>query len=173
MHRVHFSGGRIGIQTQMGIMIKISNVKSCVANVVYFLKNKIKIYRDKRFLRKHGCDSWKQFNYVYDPDINMSAARVVDYYHGYKCIKCIDDANHFVYHWDIAFDGVYVLSQWCDENLVEKYRIDFLRVEKINRTTCESNEKKEWIMNQLFGGDYIFIAFKDPMDYTLFTLRWG
>jgi hypothetical protein len=31
----------------------------------------------------------------------------------------------------------------------------------------------EWEINELGGGDYIFVAFKEQRDYTWFILRWN
>lgn len=136
----------------------------------YYLKNKIKTLQDKMFLKRHGCKTWEQYNYIYDPDINLSAIQVGDYYHGYKSIKCIDNPQHIAYHCEIAFSGISVLSQWCDNNCVDKYRFDFLRVRRVGNST---DEKEEWHINGIGDVDYIFVAFKNPMDCTMFTLTWG
>jgi hypothetical protein len=31
----------------------------------------------------------------------------------------------------------------------------------------------EWHINELGGGDYIFIAFKDEVDFMMFMLKWA
>jgi hypothetical protein len=72
-----------------------------------------------------------------------------------------------VYHWDLGSDGIYVLSNWCKENLKGKFRFDFHRV--IN---CPATAN-EWEINEIGGVDYIFFACQDPEDFFIFKLKWG
>ncbi len=129
-----------------------------------------KAYRnwsDQRFLKKHGCNNWEQYNRRYDPNVVYGATRIKDFYHGYSNVYCFENHKHIIYEWDIAFDGIYVATEWCKENLKGKYRFDFHRVMRAPSTASE------WEVNELGGGDYIFFACKDPRDYTLFLLRWA
>lgn len=128
----------------------------------YFRKEK-----ERRFLKKHGCKTWKEYNRNYDPDYNISASRIKDVYYGYSHIYCFENHKHEIYEWDLYLDGMYRVDKWCKENLKDKYRFDFLRVIKAPSTN------NEWEINELGGGDYIFAAFKNPKDYTLFLLRWS
>jgi len=131
------------------------------------LINKYRLWKEKRFLKKHGCETREQYNYKYDPDINKLATRIKDFYYGYPYIYCFEMHAHIIYEWDIVYDGVYVATNWCKENLTDKFRFDFHRC---NRKPSTANE---WEINELFGGDYIFFACKDPKDYTMFLLRWS
>jgi hypothetical protein len=132
-----------------------------------FVKQRYKQWRDRRFLKRHGVEKWAQYNHRYDPDINWRATRVNDFYHGYPYVHCFENHRHEVYHWDVHLDGIYVLSQWCEDNCKGKFRFDFHRAMNAPGTAWE------WHINELGGGDYIFAAFKDPEDFFIFRLKWG
>jgi hypothetical protein len=132
-----------------------------------YLRIKIKTWQERRFLKRHGCDSWEQYNYRFDPDIFKPASRIRDYYRGYPYFYCFENHKHEVYDWDIHIDGIYVLSKWCKKNCKDKFRFDFHRAMKAPATA------NEWEINELGGGDYIFVAFKEQRDYTWFILRWN
>ena len=102
---------------------------------------------------------------MYDPDYNTRASRVKGYYFGYPYVQCITDRDHTIYFWDLCWCGVTVIHQWCKENCKDKFRIDPLRVIKHSYTD-------EWYINELGGGDYYFIAFKNESDMMWFKLRW-
>jgi len=131
------------------------------------IKQRYAAWKDNKFLKKHGCETWEQYNYRFDPDYNIRATRITDYYHGYPHWTPIMDRNHQAYYWDVHSDGIYVLSQWCKENLKDKFRFDFQRVMKAPATAYQ------WEINELGGEDYIFFACKDPEDFFLFQLKWG
>jgi hypothetical protein len=121
-------------------------------------------WRERRFLKAHGCVTREQYDHRYDPGINRRASRVNDFYLGYPYVYCFENRGHDVYYWDLAIDGIYVLNQWCKENCTDKFRFD---VHRVLSTTSG------WKINELGGGDYIFFACKNPKDYTLFLLRWA
>lgn len=131
------------------------------------IKKTYEFYRDRAFLKKHGCESWKQYHKIYDPDCNPRASRIRDYYHGYPYVYCFENRHHEVYDWDVGRDGAYVLDKWCEKHCRDKYRIDFHRVLKAPSTA------NEWEMNDIGGSDYIFIAFKEQRDYTWCLMRWS
>lgn len=108
---------------------------------------------------------WEHYRRQYDADHNYRASRVKDYFHGYPYVYVFENHNHDIYYWDIAVDGIYVASQWCEKNCKDKYRFDFLRVYQ--------NYWGDWEINEIGGGDYIFAAFKNERDYMLFMLRWS
>lgn len=122
-------------------------------------------WREKLFLKKHGFETRAQYERFYDPDYNIRATRIKDYYHGYHYVYCFDDSDHTVYFWDFGYDGQYVINNWCKANLKDKFRMDFLRVWKEHYT-------QEWEINEIGGSDYIFIAFKNEQDMMWFKLRW-
>ena len=132
-----------------------------------YFRTRIKQWQDRRFLKRHGVETWAQYNRQYDPDINWRATRVKDFYQGYPYVYCFENRNHDVYYWDIGFDGTYVVGNWCDDNCKDKYRMDFHRVIKYPSTA------NQWEMNDLGGGDYVFAAFKNERDFFMFALKWS
>lgn len=139
---------------------------------VDIIRNKWRRWRSQRFLKKHGVESWKQYHREYDPAFNPRASVVNQIYYGYPYVYCFENHNHTVYDWDLAYDGVYVISQWIDELVklydekqIPPYRFDCFRVIK--------NQQNEWEVNELGGGDNIFVAFKNERDFMMFLLRWS
>jgi len=121
---------------------------------------------DDRFLRRHGCDDWKQFYHRYDPNVNCRATRIRDFYHGYSVFYCIEDHQHPAYYWDVYQSGISKLQDWADSNCQGQVRFDF------HRATKESHANDEWEVNELSGVDHIFAAFENASDATMFALRW-
>lgn len=128
-------------------------------------------WKERRFLRKHGCETRAQYDYRFDPDYNNRASRVKDYYHGYEFVYCIEPDGHYAYK--VLFDfgpggyrtGENDIWDWCIEHCEGKWRADYLRVLK--------NYWGEWEINEIGGGDYLFWAFQNEMDYMNFLLRWS
>ncbi len=54
------------------------------------IKAKYKSWSDHWFLKRHGCDSWKQYYHMYDPDVNYRANEVKLYYDGYPYVYQFD-----------------------------------------------------------------------------------
>jgi hypothetical protein len=129
------------------------------------IKQKYLDWREKLFLKKHGFETRAQYDRFYDPDYDLRATRIKDYYHGYPHIHRFDDHEHTIYFWDLGYDGRYVINKWCKENLTDKFRVDYLRV-------LQDPYTQEWHINEIGGGDYIFIAFKNEQDFMWFKLRW-
>ena len=136
-----------------------------IKKIMNYLKQKYLDWREKRFLKKHGCENRAQYERMYDPDYNIRATRVKDYYFGYPYVHCFTDRDHTAYFVDLGWCGMPVIHQWCKENLKDKFRIDFLQVLKDSYTD-------EWEVNGIGGGDYYFIAFKNESDMMWFKLRW-
>ena len=137
------------------------------------IKARYKSFKEQRFLKRHGCETRKEYNRMYDPDYNIRATRIVDIYHGYPHVYCFENRKNFAY--TLLYDwgpggfrhGFDDIIDWCEENLRDKFRMDSHRVIKYPSTA------NQWEVNELGGGDYIFAAFKDPKDYTHFLLRWS
>ncbi len=129
------------------------------------LQARWRLFKNRRFLSKHNCETWRQYRYHHDPDYNIRASRVSDKFHGYPYVHRFSDHTHEVYYWDVGHDGIYVLSQWCDRYLRDKYRFDVLRVMR------ESDG--EWCESVIGEGDFVFVGFKNEQDYTHFVLRWS
>lgn len=129
--------------------------------------------KSDRFLKKHHCKTWAHYLRVYDPDHNVRASRITDYYHGYKHIHVIEQRDHYAYQCIYDYgpggfrEGWMDLIEWCEKNCKDKFRFDMHRAMKAPATAYQ------WEINELAGGDYIFAAFKDERDYMHFLLRWS
>jgi hypothetical protein len=88
-------------------------------------------------------------------------------------VHCFSNHNHPVYYLDLGYDGTYVLDQWCLKNLKHKFRMDALRAFSQTPIGPSGAGEPEWWINEIGGGDYLFAAFKDPVDYQWFMLRWS
>jgi len=133
--------------------------------MISYLKQKYLDWKEQIFLKSYGFETRAQYERFHDPDYNIRATRIKDYYHGYPYVYRFDDCDHTIYFWDLGHDGRYVINKWCQENLKDKFRFDFLRV-------WQDRYTQEWEINSLGGGDYIFIAFKNEQDFMWFRLRW-
>ena len=104
-----------------------------------------------------------------DPNFNRMASRVKDMYHGYKYIYRAEAASFYQVRYDYGPGGVRFNFQdsadWCRENLIDKFRVDFLRV-------IQDSYNDEWYINEIGGGDYVFFAFMNEQDYLWFRLKW-
>lgn len=137
---------------------------------MFRLKARIRKYKSDRFLKKHGCDTYRQYNRRYDPDYSYRANRVIDSYFGYQHIYCFPN-KHYAYETLYDYgpggyrDGYHEIVEWCEKHCKHKFRFDFKRVLQ--------NYWGEWENNEIGGGDYLFVAFKDERDYLHFMLRWS
>ena len=129
--------------------------------------------RAERKLKKSGYKSWEHYRRWNDPDTLCRATRVKDFYHGYKYVHCFEDRNHYAYEllYDYGPGGIKYgddeIVEWLDKNAKFTSRIDMHRVIKCPATA------DQWEFNDLGGGDYIFVAFKEEKDYMMFLLRWS
>lgn len=135
------------------------------------IKNKYKSWSDRRFLKKHGCDNWNQFHYRNDPDVNYRATEVKQYYHGYPYVYRFE-RTHQIYDWDICYSGWDIVESQVKINCQGKFRFDALRVMPQNGIGIDGKVETVWFINEMGGGDYIYVAFKEPKDYTMFLLKW-
>lgn len=129
--------------------------------------------RAERKLKKSGYNSWAVYRRMRDPDVFYCTDRVKDFYKGYKFVHCIENRNHYAY--DLIYDygpggikyGESDIYDWMDKKPRFKSRMDMHRVIRYPSTS------NEWTFNDMGGGDYIFVAFKDEKDYMMFLLRWS
>jgi len=124
------------------------------------LRARWKLWRDRRFLKRRGFSSWRQYKRMTDPDICRWATNIKDYFQGYPHVICMENYGSAVYSTKI--DAVIF---WCMLNLEHQYSYAALRVWK--------NWRGDWEINELAGGDYYFFAFKSQSDAVLFTLKWS
>lgn len=132
---------------------------------------KYKTWKEKRFLKKHSCETWSQYNRRYDPDYQPRADRVKDYYHGYQHIVQFTTARGDPWtRFGTWLEGLEAIHKWCDDNCEDKWRHDILRVIEVKDFF---REEYEWVVNEIGGGDVLFFAFKNDHDAFLFKLTWG
>lgn len=141
-----------------------------IMELVSNLKTRFYNWRERRFLRKHGCCSWDQYHRVYDPDHNPRGSTLRDFYHGYPCRHVFENYNHFCYNLIADYGpggriyGFHRMEVWCDDNIKHKFRKDGIRLAKF---------QNEWHINEISGEDRIVFAFENERDYAWFMLRWS
>ena len=124
-----------------------------------------------RKLKKSGYETWARYKHNRDPDVNMYANHLDDFYKGYPYIYAIEDFNHYAY--DTLYDygpggtayGFNEMEAWCHEKIRWNFRVDIHRVWK--------DQWGKYSLNDIGGGDIIFFAFKREQDFTHFLLRWA
>jgi hypothetical protein len=127
----------------------------------------------RRYLKKMG---WTEAAYQKqtDPLHNMRASRISDYYHGYKHIHMFDSTQVSPFigdkHWIEVYGNI---NAWCLTNCQGRWREDIHRVYKQTGLGVDGKEYPEYFLNDLSGSDYLFYAFENSKDYTLFCLRWS
>lgn len=141
------------------------------------IKAYIKLKKNQRFLKKHGCRTWEQYNHAYDPDIIRNATLISQYYHGYPYLHYFEEAPSAIYgDWRIWYQN---MRDWCEKNCEDKYREDIHRVirekglihNEYNDTMIWS-DTEDFSMNDIGGWDVLFFAFKSKQDLVWFKLRW-
>lgn len=143
-------------------------------NFLNKISSSYKSWKEKRFLKKHNVETWEQYHRQYDPDRNIRASKVTDYYHGYKYVIqfTTSRSDPFTRYntWIEALDG---MCAWCKANCNDKWRNDIMRVYKQTALGWDGDSEEEWWINDIGGGDVLFFAFKDEQDAFLFKLTWG
>ena len=142
--------------------------------IVRRLKARIRKWRSDRFLKKHYCTSYREYNQTYDPGINIKAAYIHNFYSKsvYPYVYQISDPKHRIYytetdgfHWNHV--GFYEVRDWCEKNCKGKFRFDHHLV-----------RHSDGMISYGYSVNYdnvstYFVAFNDEMDYTWFLLRWS
>jgi hypothetical protein len=140
------------------------------------LKQQWQAWQDRKFLRRHRCDSWAEYHRIYDPDYNCHADRIGNFYHGYPYVYCFENHNHYIYQMIADYGpggcryGYHIARDWTEEHSQDKVRFDFHRVFKQPEYGTVT---EEWWINEIGGQDLVFAAFKNERDYLMFTLRWA
>lgn len=131
------------------------------------LKQRYKDHNARRFLKAHGCKTWKEYERRYDPDIGPFARWAHTFYHGYPHIY---HATDYSVSWKMArsaamsFPKIDDMVAWCEQNCRGKWRTDW------HRGFWDQNGNYEF--NEIGGGDIMFFAFKEESDYVWFKLTW-
>lgn len=134
-------------------------------NIIRKIRARIKLFKDRRFLAKHNCPTWIAYYRKNDPRINRYANTIADFYFGYKYLAIFESSKPFISEGNGSWwDGYQKMAKWCDENCKGHYREDINRVFR--------SHSGDWVINEIGGGDVLFVAFDNEQDYTWFTLRW-
>lgn len=136
-------------------------------NVLEDLKSRWDFYRHAAYSKKHGITE-DEYQWQNDPDRNVRATRIKDYYHGYpyQVIFTTSRGDPWT-RYGTWLEGLSSIKDWCKETCDDKWRCDIHRVIKCPATA------NQWEMNEIGGGDALFFAFKSEHDCFLFKLKWG
>lgn len=145
--------------------MKTSDVKNIINDLTFNLKNKWSFYRHAAYLKKMDWTE-EQYQDYNDPDRNIRASRIKDYYHGYTHLVAFESSQGDPWSrypsWIQAYNAI---EEWCKENCEDKWRTDIHRVIK--------DYWGNWELNDLGGIDALFFAFKSQKDCFMFKLKWG
>jgi hypothetical protein len=147
--------------------MKTSDIKNIIVNLKASLRERWHFYQHAAYLKNKGWTEEEYQNYE-DPDRNVRATRVKDYYRGYPHTVVFESSRGDPWtRYDSWIDAYSAIQEWCKENNQEKWRSDILRVFKAPSTN------NEWELNDIGGGDALFFAFKNVNDAFVFKLKWG
>lgn len=134
----------------------------------------------KKFLllcRRAYKPDWKWHNFpdeyshdkFNDKRVNNSARTIREYYHGYPfVIKCSTSSEIYKIFSNYSHGGydqfTSILENWLTENCIGERRHDY------HRTMLHQGDE---CMDELGGGDHLFLAFMEEQDAIMFSLRWG
>jgi len=121
---------------------------------------KFKVWREKRYLRRHGVETWEQFNRKFDPDFNSDSDTIAGLFRGYHSFYLVD--THYVADLFGPMPSSKHIAEWCAENCVGKYRIQELE-------SWGFNDHSKWSKRP--GEIELYVAFKereDAINYSLF-----
>lgn len=132
--------------------------------------------RSDKFLKKHLCNSYKEYNRKYDPDIDPYASYIANRYSGYGYVHVFENPFHTIYQfetdgWNYDMRGIREVIQWCDDNCKGKYRIDEILSVKTEEGFYLIVPFP--VMSHINPQYRFFAAFKDEKDYMWFLLRWS
>lgn len=145
--------------------MKTSDIQRFIKDIGDSLKTNWNFYRHTAYLKKKGWTE-EQYQNINDPDRNLRASRIKDYYHGYPCITVFESSRGDPWtRYPTWIEGYDAIQSWCKENCSDKWRTDIHRVIQ--------NYWGEWELNDIGGGDALFFAFKSQEDCFMFKLKWG
>lgn len=111
---------------------------------------KLKEWKIKRMVYHSGFSSYESYIKYTDSDIHLSSTTIDGFYHGYRFIIV---PNH-----SCPYDPIF---EWCEVNCKDKWRHDWHKVDD------------SFNIDDFFGGDLKFFAFKSYTDYIWFKLTWN
>lgn len=144
------------------------------------LLRRIKAYlryrKNRNFLKKHHCHTWRQYKREYDSDIIRHATLVSQFYHGYTYLAAFEKSPPEYTDYRVWLTE---MRDWCETNCLDKVRYDIHRVIREKGLihneyddTMLWSDTDEFSMNDVGGHDVLFFAFKREKDFAWFKLRW-
>lgn len=125
-----------------------------------------KDWKEKRFLRKHGCATRKQYERRYDPDTDYYAHSIKQFYKGYEHIAIFPPEGYADYGFHGVqpfFNSIDEMEEWCENNCVDKWRHDWHRgIRCIN----------DFEFNGIGNEDIVSFVFKNTNDAMMFKLKF-
>jgi len=145
--------------------MKVDDIRRLIDKVANDMKGRLEFYRHAAFLKKKGWTEEQYQDYT-DPDRNIRASRIKDYYHGYPYIVMFTSSQGDPWTRYLSWLEAYAaIETWCKENCDSKWRTD---IHRVIQDYCGN-----WELNDIGGGDTLFFAFKDVNDAFMFKLKWG
>lgn len=148
---------------------------------MFRIKARIRRWRAERKLKNSGYKSWAGYRHGRDPNVSPRAWKIKHFYHGYKYVYCFENRQQYAY--SLLYDygpgghryGYADIYDWCEEHARFTFRMDTHRVSKYYYSVAGEWDTKadEWEIDEMGGGDYLFVAFKDEKEYMMFLLRWA
>ena len=142
-------------------------------NLFSSLRERWDAHLHQRYLKKMG---WTQEAYERrnDPRCDMRANTTKHYFHGYPYVHIYHTTRGEPWtRYGDWIEGLDELRNWCRENCQGHWRDDILRVYKQTAIAWDHTTEEEWHINDIGGGDALFVAFDDEQDYVLFLLMWA
>ena len=135
---------------------------------------RLRLLRNKAFLKKYQCRTWRQYKKENDEDVIYRATLISQYYHGYPYLCYFEKSPPG--DWQKWLRD---MRDWTEQNCSDKVRYDIHRV--IREKGLIHNEYddtmlwsdiEDFSMNDIGGWDVLFFAFKNEKDLAWFKLRW-
>ena len=132
------------------------------------LQTQHKLWKDNRFLDAHGCDTWEQYHFRFDPKLSTGATTVDDFYHGYNHIVHVDREiikNLPSWHHPFPTYGISELTEWCKEHCEKQFTYGWHR--------GSYNFDSIFVINEIGHEDIFVMAFMSDMDAFNFKMVWS
>lgn len=120
--------------------------------------------RIRKVLEDSGCRTWYEYHMIRDPNLNVDAKNVQEFYHGYILIEVPYSVvmQQPSYEQGFFADGTLEFRTWCKHNCEGKYRVHWHRT--------RSDGKFDYFDGN--GGEAVYVAFENETDAARFALTW-
>lgn len=131
---------------------------------INMLLQKYNAWKEQRFFKKHGVDSWEQYNLKYDKDFKKSAYLIKEMFHGYNTFIIIPNPKMVA---DFFGTTIYAsdVTDWCKKNCVGKYRVQLMSI-------CKNLVTNEFYYGSDISSEEMIVAFKEKDDAVSFIMLY-